>query len=131
MIEIHELRRDFGGIRALAGVDLRVDRGERHALIGPNGAGKSTLFNILTGELRATGGRVRMAGTDLGPLSTWRRARLGLARMYQRNELFDPLSARENVLLSILSLRGAYRPMRSPDRDERRRADAVDRKSVV
>jgi branched-chain amino acid transport system ATP-binding protein len=125
MIEVHELRRDFGGIRALAGVDLRVAEGERHALIGPNGAGKSTLFNVLTGELRATGGSMRMAGTDLGALATWQRARLGLARMYQRNELFDPLSARDNVLLSVLSLRGAYRPLRSPERDELHRADTV------
>ena len=125
MIEIHDLRRDFGGIRALAGVDLRVAAGERHAVIGPNGAGKSTLFNVLTGELRATGGTMRMADTDLARLTTWQRARLGLARMYQRNELFDPLSARENVLLSILSLHGAYRPLRSPERADLVSADVV------
>ena len=125
MIEIERLRRDFGGIRALDSVDLRVAQGERHALIGPNGAGKSTLFNVLTGELRATGGTMRLAGVDLGGLTTWQRARLGLARMYQRNELFDPLTAQENVLLSVLSLRGAYRPLRSPERDERANADAV------
>ena len=125
MIEIHELRRDFGGIRALAGVDLRVGPGERRAVIGPNGAGKTTLFNVLTGELRATGGAMRLGGTDLGPLTTWQRTRLGLARMYQRNELFDPLSARENALLSVTSLRGAYRPLRSPTADEITQADAV------
>jgi branched-chain amino acid transport system ATP-binding protein len=125
VIEIQELRRDFGGIRALAGVDLRVDAGERRAVIGPNGAGKTTLFNVLTGELRATGGTMRLGGTDLAPLTTWKRARLGLARMYQRNELFDPLSARDNVLLSITSLGGAYRPLRSPGRDEVAQADAV------
>jgi branched-chain amino acid transport system ATP-binding protein len=125
VIDIQALRRDFGGIRALDRVDLRVSQGERHALIGPNGAGKTTLFNVLTGELRATGGAMRMAGADLGPLTTWQRARHGLVRMYQRNELFDPLTARENVLLSILSLRGAYRPLRSPERDEAAAADAV------
>jgi branched-chain amino acid transport system ATP-binding protein len=125
VIEIGGLRRDFGGIRALAGVDLQVAAGERHAVIGPNGAGKSTLFNVLTGELGATGGTMRMGGVDLGPLTTWKRARLGLARMYQRNELFDQLNARENVLLSIISLRGAYRPHVSPTRDERGEADAV------
>jgi ABC-type branched-subunit amino acid transport system ATPase component len=125
VIEVHELRRDFGGIRALAGVDLRVGQGERRAVIGPNGAGKTTLFNVLTGELRATGGAMRLGGTDLGSLTTWQRARLGLARMYQRNELFDPLSARENLLLSVTSLRGAYRPLRSPTGDEIAQADAV------
>ena len=125
MIEIHDLRREFGGIRALAGVQLTVAEGERHALIGPNGAGKTTLFNVLTGELPPTGGRTRLAGTDLGPLTTWQRARLGLARMYQRNELFDPLSVRDNVLLSIVSLGGAYRPFRSPGRAEVERADTV------
>jgi branched-chain amino acid transport system ATP-binding protein len=125
VIEVHALRRDFGGIQALTGVDLRVAAGERRAVIGPNGAGKTTLFNVLTGELRATSGTMALGGTDLGSLTTWKRARLGLARMYQRNELFDPLSARENVLLSITSLRGAYRPLRSPTRDEFARADEV------
>jgi len=125
VIEVHGLRRDFGGIRALGGVDLRVGPGERRAVIGPNGAGKTTLFNVLTGELRATGGAMRVDGADLGPLTTWQRARLGLARMYQRNELFDPLSARDNVLLSVTSLGGAYRPLRSPTSDEIAEADAV------
>jgi branched-chain amino acid transport system ATP-binding protein len=125
VIEIRELRRDFGGIQALAGVDLRVEAGERRAVIGPNGAGKTTLFNVLTGELGASGGTMRLGGADLGSLTTWRRARLGLARMYQRNELFDPLSARENVLISITSLGGAYRPMRSPAAREMKDADAV------
>ena len=125
MIEIRDLRRDFGGIRALAGVDLRLEPGERRAVIGPNGAGKTTLFDVLTGELRASGGSMRLGGTDLGPLTTWQRARLGLARMYQRNELFDPLSARDNVLLSVASLGGAYRPLRSPTRDELAQAAVV------
>ncbi|HEY8732291.1 MAG TPA: ABC transporter ATP-binding protein [Candidatus Limnocylindria bacterium] len=125
MIDVRELRRAFGGIHALAGVDLRVEAGERRAVIGPNGAGKTTFFNVLTGEIRATGGTMRLNGAELGPLSTWRRARLGLARMYQRNELFDPLSARDNVLLAISSLGGAYRPFRSPVPAEVAQADAV------
>jgi ABC-type branched-subunit amino acid transport system ATPase component len=125
VIEIRALRRDFGGIQALTGVDLRVADGERRAVIGPNGAGKTTLFNVLTGELRATSGTMSLGGTELGALTTWKRARLGLARMYQRNELFEPLSARDNVLISITSVRGAYRPFRSPTRDEVTWADAV------
>ena len=125
MIEVHGLRRAFGGIEALAGVDLRVEPGERRAVIGPNGAGKTTLFNVLTAELRASAGTMRLGDHDLGPLTTWQRARLGLARMYQRNELFDPLSARDNVLLSIASEGGAYRALRSPSRGEGDRAEAV------
>ena len=125
MIEVRGLRRDFGGIRALAGVDLDVGRGERRAVIGPNGAGKTTLFNVLTGELRATAGTVRLGDREIGRLTVWKRARLGLARMYQRNELFDRLSARENVLLSVASLRGAYRPFGSPTPAERADADAA------
>ncbi len=125
MIDVRELRRDFGGIHALAGVDLRVEPGERRAVIGPNGAGKTTLFNVLTGELRATAGSLHLNGALLGSLTTWQRARLGLVRMYQRNELFDPLSAFDNVLLSIGSIGGAYRPLRSPLRAERSEAAAV------
>ena len=78
MIDVRALRRDFGGIHALAGVDLHVAPGERRAVIGPNGAGKTTLFNVLTGELRASGGTMRLGDTDLGALTTWQRARLGL-----------------------------------------------------
>ena len=76
MIDVRALRRDFGGIHALAGVDLHVAPGERRAVIGPNGAGKTTLFNVLTGELRATSGTMRLGDTDLGSLTTWQRARL-------------------------------------------------------
>ncbi len=125
MIEIRELRRDFGGIRALAGVDLRVEAGERRAVIGPNGAGKTTLFNVLTGELRATAGSMMFDDAPLAALTTWQRARLGVVRMYQRNELFDPLSVLENVLLSVGSLGGAFRPFRSPSPAERTAAEAV------
>jgi branched-chain amino acid transport system ATP-binding protein len=125
VIDVRELRRDFGGIRALAGVDLHLVAGERRAVIGPNGAGKTTLFNVLTGELRATAGSMRLGETVLGPLTTWQRARLGLVRMYQRNELFDPLTALDNVLLAIGSIGGAYRPLRSPPRAERDAAAAI------
>jgi len=125
VIDVRALRRDFGGIQALAGVDLHVAPGERRALIGPNGAGKTTLFNVLTGELRASGGTMHLGDTDLGALTTWQRARLGLARMYQRNELFDPLSARENLLLSVTSVRGAYRAFRSPGDGEVAEANVI------
>src|SRR5206468_154663 len=101
--------RSFGGVRALDGVTISVAEGERRAVIGPNGAGKTTLFNVLTGEIRASGGAVRVAGQDVTRLRPWQRARLGVARMYQRNELFAPLSARENVVLAIASRSSPYR----------------------
>jgi branched-chain amino acid transport system ATP-binding protein len=65
MIETRDLRREFGGIKALAGVSLKVAQGERRAIIGPNGAGKTTLFNVLTGELEPTAGEVRLAGENV------------------------------------------------------------------
>ncbi|HET8568153.1 MAG TPA: ABC transporter ATP-binding protein [Candidatus Limnocylindria bacterium] len=116
-LAVAQLRREFGGIRALDGVTLSVAPGERRAVIGPNGAGKTTLFNVLTGELAPTAGSVRLGDGDVTRLRPWQRARLGLARMYQRNELFDPLPARENVALSLAARDGPYRPFTAP-RDE-------------
>ena len=113
LLEVHDLRRAFGGITALDGVTLAVAAGERRAVIGPNGAGKTTLFNILTGELAPTGGSFRLAGEDVTRLRTFQLSRRGIARMYQRNELFDPLSARENVALAIGAAAGPYRPLRA------------------
>jgi ABC-type branched-subunit amino acid transport system ATPase component len=125
MIEVRELRRAFGGVVALDGVSLAVAQGERRAVIGPNGAGKTTLINVLTGEVPPTGGAVRLAGHDITRLRPWERARLGLAHVYQRAELFAPLSARENVALAVAARRGPYRVFRAPPRSEHAEADAM------
>jgi branched-chain amino acid transport system ATP-binding protein len=125
VIDIRELRRAFGGVVALDGVSLTVTEGERRAVIGPNGAGKTTLINILAGEIAPTGGTVRLAGRDITPLRSWQRARLGLAHVYQRTELFAPLSARDNVALAVAARRGPYRVFRSPPRSEAAEADAL------
>ncbi len=125
MIETVDLRRDFGAIKALAGVSLSVADGERRAIIGPNGAGKTTLFNVLTGELAPSGGRVIFAGEDVTGLRPHQLAHRGLARMYQRNELFDPLSARTNVAIAIGAKAGPYRPFRAPPASERALADEL------
>jgi branched-chain amino acid transport system ATP-binding protein len=108
-VAVNELRRAFGGIKALDGVTLSVAPGERRAIIGPNGAGKTTLFNVLTGEIPATGGSVRLHGEDVTGRRTPELARRGLARMYQRNELFEPLTVRENVALALAAAKGPYR----------------------
>jgi ABC-type branched-subunit amino acid transport system ATPase component len=123
MIETSDLRREFGGIKALAGVSLKVAEGERRAIIGPNGAGKTTLFNVLTGELEPTAGEVRLAGENVTGRRPHELARRGVARMYQRNELFDPLAARDNVAIAIAAAAGPYRPFTSPPASERGAAD--------
>jgi len=123
MIETRELRREFGGIKALAGVTLSVAEGERRAIIGPNGAGKTTLFNVLTGELEPTAGEVHLAGEDVTGRRPHELARRGVARMYQRNELFDPLAARDNVAIAVAAAAGPYRPFRSPPASELVAAD--------
>lgn len=124
-LEARDLCRDFGGIRALDGVAFAIAPGERRGVIGPNGAGKTTLFNVLTGELRPTGGSVRLHGRDITDLRTWQRARRGLARMYQRNELFEPLATRENVALALGAGRGPYRPFTAAPADELAAAEAL------
>jgi branched-chain amino acid transport system ATP-binding protein len=88
----------FGGVRALSGVDMDVRPGQVTGLIGPNGAGKTTLFNVITAIVTPTSGLVRIGGQDVRGLSTTRRARLGLARTFQRLEVFGSLSARDNIL---------------------------------
>jgi branched-chain amino acid transport system ATP-binding protein len=87
----------FGANRVLSAVDVAVPAGEVRGLVGPNGAGKTTLFNVITGLLRPDRGRVVLDGRDISRLDTYRRARLGIARTFQRLELFGDLSVRDNL----------------------------------
>ena len=106
MLEVAHLRKSFGALTVTNNVSLTVAKGERRVLLGPNGAGKTTLFNLLTGDLTADSGTVRLAGQEVTALPPNRRARLGLARSYQRNNLFDELTIRENFALAIATARG-------------------------
>lgn len=96
------LTRDFRGFRAVDGVDLDIAEGSVHALVGPNGAGKTTLFNLLTGFLAPTAGRISLAGTDITGLPPERIARLGLARSFQITSLFPQMTALAHVELALL-----------------------------
>jgi branched-chain amino acid transport system ATP-binding protein len=100
ILEAESLSKSFGAFQALQDVDLRIERGTLHAVIGPNGAGKTTLFNVLTGQLRPTAGRVLLDGKPVQNLPVHRRAHLGMARSFQITSAFKELSVRENVRLA-------------------------------
>jgi branched-chain amino acid transport system ATP-binding protein len=101
-VEIEDLAKVFGGLRAVDGVTLRVAPGERRALIGPNGAGKTTLFHCVTGTLLASSGRVKLYGHDVTHMPEHRRTELGMGRTFQITNVFTDLSLTENLALSIM-----------------------------
>jgi len=98
LLQVAEAEVRFGGVHALRGVDLGVDAGVVTGLIGPNGAGKTTLFNAICGLQPLNHGTATFDGTDMSGLRPHKRARLGIARTFQRLEVFGSLSVRENVL---------------------------------
>jgi branched-chain amino acid transport system ATP-binding protein len=106
LLEIRDVHHDFGGLQVLAGVDLAVTTGERHAIIGPNGAGKSTLFNIVSGNFPPRRGTVRFGERDITGLSPHRIARLGVGRSFQIINVFPRLTVFQNVRSAVLSRRG-------------------------
>jgi branched-chain amino acid transport system ATP-binding protein len=97
------LRKHFGGVTAVNGVDLAVPAGDLRAIIGPNGAGKTTFFNLVTGDLAHDAGHVYLAGADVSGLPPHQLARRGLGRTFQITSIFRRLSVLENVQTALLS----------------------------
>jgi branched-chain amino acid transport system ATP-binding protein len=91
----------FGGLAALEDLNLAVPAGGLYGLIGPNGAGKTTVFNLISGFVRPTGGRIRMDGQDVTGVSPYRLTNLGIARTFQNIRLFGELSVLDNVLVGF------------------------------
>jgi len=104
ILETHDLSRYFGGLKAVDGVNLKVHAGHLHSIIGPNGAGKTTLFNLLSGAMKPTRGRVFLRGHDITDAPPHRSAHLGLSRSYQITNIFPNLSVLENVRLAAQAL---------------------------
>ena len=126
-LAIRGLRKSFGGLPATDGVDLEVASGERRLIIGPNGAGKTTLFNLISGDLRADAGSVRLFGEEVGRLRPDERAHRGVARTYQILTLFPKDTLLRNVVLALLGMSPArwhlFAPLhRRADLEERARA---------
>jgi branched-chain amino acid transport system ATP-binding protein len=103
-LEINGLHKRFGGLPATRNVSLKVMPGERRLIIGPNGAGKTTLFNLITGDLTADSGSVRLFGDELLGIPTQDRVHKGLARTYQILTLFPRETLEHNVVLALLGL---------------------------
>ena len=109
LLSIDGLTRHFGALVAVAAVSLRVDAAERRAIIGPNGAGKTTLFNLITGQLAPSGGRIVFEGRSITGLAPNAVARRGISRSFQRTNLFPRLDVLENLRLAAAADgRGSY-----------------------
>ncbi|MEY2478724.1 MAG: branched-chain amino acid transport system ATP-binding protein, partial [Actinomycetota bacterium] len=100
LLETQAVNVRFGGHHAVRDVNLDVEAGRVTGLIGPNGAGKTTTFNAITGLQETAGGKVVLDGEDISSLKPHQRARRGIARTFQRLEVFGSLSARENILVA-------------------------------
>lgn len=129
-IDVIDLVKAFGGLRAVDGVSLTVPRGQRRILIGPNGAGKTTLFHCITGTLRSSSGQIQLFGHDVTALDEPGRTERGMGRTFQISNVFTDLSVEENLALAILGKSPEkwvmYRPVGSYPDIRRRALEALD-----
>ena len=131
LLRIHGVSKSFGGIKAVHSITFDVDPGESVGLVGPNGAGKTTLFNCVCGQLRPEEGDIVFDGLPLTGMPTYKRARLGIGRTYQRVEVFTDMTVRDHLLVAERSRRGEgslWRDllnMSKPTQDEMERVEAT------
>jgi branched-chain amino acid transport system ATP-binding protein len=109
LLSLRNVSKSFGGIHAVRHISFDVRSGESVGLIGPNGAGKTTLFNCVCGQLRNDGGDILFQGDPLSALPTFKRARLGVGRTYQKVEVFTDMSVRDHLVVAERSRRGQGR----------------------
>jgi len=126
MLETTGLCKNFGALEVAREVDFRLERGARHALIGPNGAGKTTFVNLLTGALSPSRGSVVFEGEDVTALAQAKRAKRGIARTFQINQLFRGLTVLENVCIAVTERLGVGGSVLRP---AGRRADVIEEAS--
>lgn len=96
------VHKSFGPAKIINGVNLEIEKGERHAIIGPNGAGKSTLFNLISGRFFPTSGTIRLNGHDISGKKPHHINRMGLSRSFQVSNIFSNMTVRENVRCGVL-----------------------------
>jgi branched-chain amino acid transport system ATP-binding protein len=101
-LELREVRKQFGSVEIIRGVNLAVNKGERLAIIGPNGAGKSTLFNLISGRFGVSSGEISLNGQAIQRLAPYEINRLGLSRSFQITNIFHRLSVFENLRCAVL-----------------------------
>jgi branched-chain amino acid transport system ATP-binding protein len=134
-LRLEGLTKHFGGLAAVEEVELVVEDGERRGIIGPNGAGKTTLFNLITGDLRPTRGKVYLHGREITNLGCHERAYLGIARTFQVTNLFPKLTVMDNVLLAAQALERSkfsiLRPIDSYPKIYKRAEGALDKLNLL
>jgi len=127
-LELREVRKKFGRAEIIRGVNLQIEKGERHALIGPNGAGKSTTFNLISGRFSPSSGTVALNGVNIAGLPPYRINRMGLSRSFQVTNIFHRLSVFENLRCAVLwalGYRYSFWHRLEQLRDARERANEV------
>ena len=126
ILEIDAIEKHFGGLAALGGVNADVKKGRLTAIIGPNGAGKTTLFNVVTGILAPSAGRIRFLGQDITHKPVHEISRLGLARTLQIKSVFPGMTVLENLWIAAQSRDGVFKPFRAAAAQRRANKVAAD-----
>ncbi|MDE2368547.1 MAG: ABC transporter ATP-binding protein [Burkholderiales bacterium] len=127
LLEVESLVRRYGSLTAVADVTLGFERGSLCSVIGPNGAGKTTFFNLISGLVAPTSGRIRFDGRDITTLAAHRRVRAGIARTFQITEIFPELTLRQTLRCAVEAALGLGLRLRLAAADERRVEERVAR----